>query len=54
MLGIKAVIIATILSVAAGKQADPQKLLKNYEAFLKEHDKDLARLKSPKRLQVLF
>jgi len=51
MLGIKAVIIATILSVAAGKQADPQKLLKNYEAFLKEHDKDLARLKSPKRLQ---
>lgn len=48
---LKAVIIATILSVAAGKQADPQKLLKNYEAFLKEHDKDLARLKSPKRLQ---
>ena len=56
IIGIKtAVAFATILSVAAAsKQADPQKLLKNYKAFLTENGKDLARLKDPKRLQVSF
>ena len=52
MIDIKAVIIATILSVAAAKQADPQKLLNNYKAFLEKQGKDLARLKDPRRLQV--
>jgi hypothetical protein len=51
MFDIKAVIVATILSVAAAKEADPQKLLNNYKTFLQEHGKDLGRLKSPKRLQ---
>ena len=54
MIEIKAVTIATILSVAAAKQADPQKLLDNYKSFLEDHGKDLARLKDPKRLQVTF
>lgn len=51
MIDINAVIIATILSVAAAKQADPQKLLNNYKAFLEKQGKDLARLKDPRRLQ---